>query len=317
MYKILGADGKEYGPVSAERVRQWIAEGRANAQTKVQPEGAADWQTLGSLAEFADAFAPNAAAQSPPPFATAPTPLPIADDYELSLGDCLGRGWTLLQNNFGTLFVVTLIYFLIEGAIAGLGAIPLIGPVFSLANLVVAGPLLAGVYWVFLQANRNQPTNAGDVFAGFQRAFAQLFLGNLIPGLLSALCMIPALLVAAVTLLPSLMRHREPQPAALVLIGVVVLLCLIPVIFLHVNWSFTLPLIIDRRMDFWPAMQLSWRRVRKHWWHVFALLLVLGVVNIAGFLVCCVGLLFTLPLTIGALMQAYEILFSAGGTQTR
>ena len=35
MYKIIGADQKEYGPVTAEQLRQWIAEGRVNGQTSV------------------------------------------------------------------------------------------------------------------------------------------------------------------------------------------------------------------------------------------------------------------------------------------
>ena len=52
MYRVLGADGKEYGPVTGEVLRQWITEGRANAQTKVKPEGGAEWQTLASVPEF-------------------------------------------------------------------------------------------------------------------------------------------------------------------------------------------------------------------------------------------------------------------------
>jgi Domain of unknown function (DUF4190)/GYF domain 2 len=52
MYKLIGADGKEYGPVPAEVVRQWLAEGRANAQTRVLAEGAVEWKTLGELEEF-------------------------------------------------------------------------------------------------------------------------------------------------------------------------------------------------------------------------------------------------------------------------
>jgi hypothetical protein len=39
MYKIIGADGKEYGPITADQLRAWIVEGRANAQTKVLMEG--------------------------------------------------------------------------------------------------------------------------------------------------------------------------------------------------------------------------------------------------------------------------------------
>ena len=53
MFKIIGADLKEYGPISADQVRQWIAEGRINAQTKVQPDGATEWKTMADLPEFA------------------------------------------------------------------------------------------------------------------------------------------------------------------------------------------------------------------------------------------------------------------------
>jgi hypothetical protein len=52
MYKIIGADGKEYGPVSAEVLRQWIAEGRVNPQTRVLPENATEWKPLSDLPEF-------------------------------------------------------------------------------------------------------------------------------------------------------------------------------------------------------------------------------------------------------------------------
>lgn len=52
MYKIIGADGKEYGPVSAEQLRQWLNEGRVNQQTRVQVEGSADWQAMGDVPEL-------------------------------------------------------------------------------------------------------------------------------------------------------------------------------------------------------------------------------------------------------------------------
>lgn len=52
MFKILGVDQKEYGPVSANHVQQWINEGRANANTLVQPPGSTEWVALGTLPEF-------------------------------------------------------------------------------------------------------------------------------------------------------------------------------------------------------------------------------------------------------------------------
>jgi hypothetical protein len=52
MYKILGGDGKEYGPISADQLRQWVAEGRANSQTMVQAPGTTEWKPLASLPGF-------------------------------------------------------------------------------------------------------------------------------------------------------------------------------------------------------------------------------------------------------------------------
>jgi hypothetical protein len=57
MYKILGSDGFEYGPVSAEKIKKWIQEDRVEQKTPGMPDGAEDWIFLGSLPEFAEAFA--------------------------------------------------------------------------------------------------------------------------------------------------------------------------------------------------------------------------------------------------------------------
>jgi hypothetical protein len=56
MYKLLGADKKEYGPVSADQIQTWIAQGRANARTRVQAAGATEWKPLADLPEFAAAL---------------------------------------------------------------------------------------------------------------------------------------------------------------------------------------------------------------------------------------------------------------------
>jgi hypothetical protein len=53
MYKIIGADQKEYGPISADQLRQWISEGRVNAHTKVQAADSTEWKAMAELPEFA------------------------------------------------------------------------------------------------------------------------------------------------------------------------------------------------------------------------------------------------------------------------
>src|SRR5437588_7210542 len=81
MYKIIGADGKEYGPVTAEVLREWIAQSRVNGLTKVAPDPSSEWKPLAQLPEFSTAL--GAAAQpvvtpgpiSPPPLMPRTNPL--------------------------------------------------------------------------------------------------------------------------------------------------------------------------------------------------------------------------------------------------
>jgi hypothetical protein len=61
MYKILGTDQKEYGPVTTDQLRQWIKEGRANAQTLVRAEGSTEWKPLSAFPELADTLATTTA----------------------------------------------------------------------------------------------------------------------------------------------------------------------------------------------------------------------------------------------------------------
>ncbi len=75
MYTVKGQDQKDYGPVNAEQIRLWLAQGRVDAGTFVRAEGAADWRPLASFPELAVAAAPPpltapAAPQLDNPFAT-------------------------------------------------------------------------------------------------------------------------------------------------------------------------------------------------------------------------------------------------------
>lgn len=56
MYKIVGVDGKEYGPVSLETLKQWIRQGRVNARTNVQQEGSTDWKPAADHPELQECF---------------------------------------------------------------------------------------------------------------------------------------------------------------------------------------------------------------------------------------------------------------------
>jgi uncharacterized membrane protein len=279
MYKIIGADGKEYGPVTAEQLRDWIAQGRANAQTKALAEGITDWKALGELPEFAavlgaaGAGAPLVAGQVDPEALAAAI---IARGYRIDIGSCIGRSWELLKANFWPMVGATLLALLIASG----GGIPFVGPV---VGMIVGGPMMGGLYLFFLRRIRGQPATVGDIFQGFSLAFAQLLLLYIVSTLLT---------------------------------GLGLLLCLLPGIYLAVSWIFALLLVIDKRLDFWPAMELSRKVVSHHWWTIFGLSIVAGLVSMLGVFACIVGIFVTMPIMFGAIAYAYEDIFGERPART-
>ena len=327
MYIIIGGDQKEYGPISTDDVRQWITEGRLNQKSLIKGESDAEFRALETFSEFAILFPASSSIPKLPPsaFAVGRTPEPAAatrTDYELDLGGCLSRGFELVKNNLGLLFVGALIYLLIEGAISGLAQIPFVGALFSIANFIIAGPLMGGVLYLFIRVIRGESAEIGDIFSGFRRGFGQLFLATLAQGLFLGLCLLPFIIVAVVKFLP-LVGHLQSGvtpdketvaavKAALLTCLPVLLVCAIPATYLSVCWKFTLPLIVDKQLHFWAAMGASRKMVNKHWWQIFGLILLISVLNVVGLCVCCIGVLFTFPVGIAALMFAYETIFSEG-----
>jgi hypothetical protein len=94
MYKIIGADQKEYGPISAEQLRLWISEGRVNAQTRVRVAEAAEWKSMAEVPEFA-AILPRPAPPLPMPAGGMPAP-PSGGTSQMAL-------WAMITGIFSLL----------------------------------------------------------------------------------------------------------------------------------------------------------------------------------------------------------------------
>lgn len=330
-YTIIGGDGKQYGPITDIELRKWISEGRLNAQSLAKAESDAEFRTLSTFPEFADVLG-IAEAEAAPEYA------PVVDwsvhDYDLDIGGCVTRGWNVFKENLGTImggFLLYMIILVIVGTCINVSLATFI-PKETMANMVfkiffqgvmalIAGPLSGGYYLMFIRAVRGQPASIGDVFAGFQKAYVQLFLGYFVISLLGTLCMLPFTILEGAKLqamqeqfrtatAPDQMQNLLPQMMSAFASSLpIILICVIPLTYLIVSFQFTLPLIIDRGMDFGTAMKTSWKMVHKHWWTVFGLVVVVGLVSIAGGLACCIGALFSIPLGVAALMSGYETIF--------
>jgi hypothetical protein len=272
MYFLIGGDGREYGPFTAEQIREWVAQGRANAHSRIRRDGDSVWQALQEVTEFSDAVS-----MPPPPPGGSPPPLSaetIAAGYRekatpIDIASCISRGWTLVRDNPGLTIGTTLLTMIVA---FGLSALPVIGLLGFFINPV----LLGGLSYVFTRRIRGETPQVGDAFNGFTLAFLQLGLGGLV---------------------------------SMLLISTGLLLCVLPGIYLAIGYTFALPLIIDKKFDFWTAMEVSRRVVHRQWWTMFGLALVLFLLNMIGLLACLVGCIVTAPLTVAAIQYAYEDVF--------
>jgi uncharacterized membrane protein len=298
MYKIIGADKKEYGPVTIEVMRRWVTEGRVNAQTMVQAEGGSDWKPLSEYPELAEVLGavppvPPITPESGP--ALTPSEVILVREYSLDIGSCIARSWELVKAHFWPVVGISLLVLVAMGVINQLiglfsgpatrsmileHRISVDGIFLVLGTSILSTPvysvLMGGLFKYYLKLIRGQRADVADAFSGFGSSLGQLALLGLVSGILSLLAY---------------------------------LLCILPGIYLNVCWIFAVPLVIDRKMQFWDAMELSRKVVSKHWFIVFAFLLVLGLVAICGLFACCIGLLVSMPISWVALMYGYEDLF--------
>ena len=245
MFTIIGGDGKEYGPVTTEQLQAWIAGGRANLDTQAKKAGDEQWRSLGDFPEFSSTGAAVPPVAPPVPSATEGAgpvnvaPKAYADDLiaragTLDIGGCLERSWNLLKANFWPIVGTTFVLFVV---LLLAQSIPILG---ILVGLLLTGVFYGGLYFFYLKKIRGEPAELGDAFAGFSLAFLPLMLASLVSSLLTA---------------------------------VGLLLLILPGIYLAVSYAFVFLLVMDKRLEFWCAMEVSRRVITAQWWRMFGLLL--------------------------------------------
>jgi tetratricopeptide (TPR) repeat protein len=108
-YRIVGADGRTYGPVNAPQLRKWITQGYANEQTWVPAEARRNWKQLAEFPEFADALRANPTptnllgtppkeSRSETPHKVGPSPTPefvATEDKAPAASARRGKSWSL------------------------------------------------------------------------------------------------------------------------------------------------------------------------------------------------------------------------------
>jgi len=142
----------------------------------------------------------------------------------------------------------------------------------AMVPIILQGPLIAGLHIYTVKRLMGRNAEFADLFKGFN---------YFVPTLVASLA------ITLFTFLGSL-------------------LCIIPGLVVAAMYKFTYLFILDKRMDFWPAMQASHNVVRNDYFGFTMFLLLAALVNILGALCCIVGLLVTLPMTFAAITVAYQ-----------
>jgi uncharacterized membrane protein len=101
---------------------------------------------------------------------------------------------------------------------------------------------------------------------------------------------------------------------ASILTGLIVigglLLLIVPGIFFGIRLKYACYLIIDKNLKPMEAIKASWKMTKGNVWNLFFLGILLGLINILGFLCLIVGLFVTVPLSMLATAFVYRKLLN-------
>jgi uncharacterized membrane protein len=281
-YWVIGADGREYGPVALPDLTRWIAEGRIIGTSRVRSD-LHDWTEARLVSEIAAHFpggapVPGAAASgyaaphgfaAPGPFAMAGPIQPAALPAEFRAWTFIGLAWDIVKIHWLTLAAMMFILFAI-------GCVPYLG---TCVQLIIGGALAVGIWRAILGMIDGRPPEIGMMFGGFDR-FGDGFLAYLV---------------------------------RLILVGLGYLLLIVPGVILSLMWAFTFPVLAETRLGFWEAMHRSAVLTEGYRWRLFLLALACFPIILLGLVVLCFGLLVAVPVCMTAFGLAYRWLVARKG----
>ncbi|NLP09262.1 hypothetical protein GX408_02580 [bacterium] len=142
----------------------------------------------------------------------------------------------------------------------------------TVLGLVLLGPLQAGYFYILLQKLQGRPVTIGDIGRGFD-------------------VFVPAMLMGILV-------------GAFEAIGF--MLCILPGFVVMAWYLFAPAFVMDKRMDFWQAMEASRTLVQKYLFEFVLFVLVQIIIILLGLLCCVIGVLVALPVCMAATACAYR-----------
>ena len=214
----------------------------------------------------------------------------INGDYDFQLSDVLSEGWQKSKGikryvlgagiiMYVVMFaVIMLLGFLMvptTGSAEPSAGAMLVQLVMQIVIMAITLPFMAGVFIVCMKRLQGQAVEFGDVFSAFGKT------GKLV---------ITAVLMN-------------------IMIFIGFLLLVIPGIYLSIAYVLAIPLIVDRDMSPWDAMETSRKAVTKHWFKFLLFMIVMPLIMVISMIPLGLGLIWTIPMMALAFTVIYRETF--------
>ena len=190
----------------------------------------------------------------------------MTQDMGWRVGDVMGEAWQLVSGFKGSYWAALLMYMLIAAGmtfVTGLfgGDSALLRFVGEMIAYLVTLPLFAGIYVLAIHRAAGRDVSWNDILGYFDR-------------------MLPLFLLFVAV-------------GVLTMVGFIFLI--LPGIYLMIAYLFAMPLMVEKNLSLWDAMEASRKSITRCWFRFFGLSLLIFLVLIVSTIPLGIGLIWSVP----------------------
>ena len=216
----------------------------------------------------------------------------IAGNVEISMTGTMGEAWRSMKGFKLKCHVAFLLYFIIA-LLAAFVSLPIIfgltalGADINTATIVGSAvqmiaslsimTMFMGIHIMGMRHAENKSVTAGSIFGYFNK--------------------IPTVLLCYLVMM------------IMIMLGMVLLI--LPGIYLMYAYMFAMPLVVEKNMSAWRALETSRKVLTRVWFRFFGLLLLLMLVNTLALLTLGIAWIWTIPWSVLTVSMVYTKLFGA------
>lgn len=202
----------------------------------------------------------------------------VNGNYKFEIGEVISEAWNKTKGAKGTFFLAFIMTYIILIAVLVISisietaSLGVAGTVIAqlIINLIIL-PICAGIFIIGIKRSANIPIKATNIFGHFNKTLK---------------------LFAAIILMQ-----------IIVIIGY--LLFILPGIYLTIAYFMAMPLIVEKNMGVWEALETSRKAITKRWFSMLLFFIVMGLIFMISSIPFGIGLIWTFPMC----MIAYGIIY--------